>query len=55
MSNVVIAESGSLKPKQRKILEDNGYIVIVVDNVDAIKMLPETKPLIVDDGFNLNA
>lgn len=57
-SNVIFYEKGNLKPRQRVTLQEAGYIVLKVDNVDKIKI---TEPLIApviedeDDGFNLDA
>ena len=56
-SNVIFYEQGTLKPKQRATLEDAGYIVMKVDNVEKIKI---TEPLIdpamdEDEGFQIRA
>jgi len=54
---VIVAENGTIKPKKQKLLEAAGYIVLLVDNVDKIKVINprSVKPADVDEGFNLNA
>ena len=52
---VLVVEKGAIKPAKRKQLEQEGYIVLVVDNVEKVKILSGDKPeKPTDDGFNLN-
>lgn len=52
---VLVVEKGTIKPAKRRELENSGYIVLIVDNVDKVKILgtPPTQPP-EDDGFNLD-
>lgn len=55
VQHVIVAEKTALKPKKRKELESAGFIVLLVDNVNQIKILTDQPtPPPVDDGFNLD-
>lgn len=52
---VIVAEKGAIKPAKRRQLEGAGYIVLIVDNVEKVKILAQDKAeKPADDGFNLD-
>ena len=58
MAQAIFTEPKTLKPRQIKQLEAEGYIVILVDDVDKVKLAEAPPPLPAapdpDDGFKLN-
>lgn len=58
MVQVIFTEPKTLKPRQVKLLEEEGFIVLVVDDVDKVKMIEQDLPVATpraEDGFKLNA
>lgn len=50
---VVYAEQGQIRPKDRRRLEESGRLVVVVPDINKIKISAESEPQL-DDGFNLD-
>ena len=52
---VIIAEKGEIPPSKRRQLEEAGYIVVVVKDVEKVKMLEPETTQSDDEGFQLHA
>jgi predicted DNA-binding antitoxin AbrB/MazE fold protein len=55
---VIFYEKGILKPRQIAILQEAGYIVLKVDDVNKVKISAPLNTIVIedeDDGFNLDA